>query len=121
MSNGEVQKKVEFLVRIFDCHCVNFSVDIPKNLKALKIFQDTLDKYLPPYDSRVSVMSYTILWKAYHNKFPEATQKDYEESFLCSALGHQCFQETVNFVVSKIHRNPKVEDIDKAFQGPAQE
>jgi len=40
---------------------------------------------------------------------------------LCSALGHQCFQETVNFVVSKIHRNPKVEDIDKAFQGPAQE
>lgn len=121
MSNGEVQKKVENLVRIFDCLCVNFSIDIPENLKAQKIFQDTLEKYLPPYELRVTTLAYSVLWESYHNKFPEATRKDYEESFLCSILGHKCFQETVAYVSSKIHKVPKIEDIEKVFSGPSED
>ena len=116
VSIVEIEKKIKILVLIFDWRCVDFFIDIPQNLKATKIFQDSLDKYCPPFPQRVQRLAYAILWESYHSKFPDATKKDYEEKFLCSTLGLQCLQETSNYVISKIHEKPKWEDIENMLK-----
>ena len=110
-----LNKNIKDLVTFFDHRTVDILLEVPENLRALRLLQSTVEKNIPMFFERCQSVTWSLLYLNYKRLVPEATKEKFFREFVPTATGIEAYRETFAFVSSKLQPVIKVEDL-KALQ-----
>jgi hypothetical protein len=114
--NVEIGDKIKTLVEVLDKRAVGLTAVAPTDLAGTKLLQSTIEKYAPPFISRVDSLSLPLLYATLKEKFPEVTPQDFQDKVLRSEVGVQALQETLTYITSALQKQVQVEDLRAIIQ-----
>ena len=111
-----LNKNIKDLVTFFDHRTVEILLEVPENLRSVRLLQSTVDKYLPKFFERCQSVTWSLLYLNYKQLVPDATKEKFFREFVPTEAGVESYRETFAFVTGKLQQKIKVEDL-KALQG----
>lgn len=106
-----LNKNIKDLVTIFDHRTVEIRLEVPENLRSLRLLPSTLEKNLPLFFERCQTVTWSLLFLNYRNLFPKATKEQFFRDFVPTEAGLESFRETMTFVSTKLIEKPTVEQL----------